>query len=632
MITEAESDIEFLEREFWQGVPRPQRMPVSKWAEKHFKAVGSPLSSDFRLTFTPWLREPLDWLDDLSIHEITFVGPAQDTGKSAFGEIALCNWIANRDGGDVQYNWETDVKTKARYKKRVQKVLKACGPVAKLWPRGLSRHDATNGLVIFPHLNFSMQGVETPGNLESDTIAMQVNEEPHAWEAGRMNLAEQRQKRVWNWFRLNLSTGGVVEDQLHRKFFNGTVQYWEEQCPSCKKRFVPQVRIKEGELGGIHYDSKKAKRADGSYDYNIIESTLYLECGQCGHRMHDDAVERQQRASKARWGKPTNPDADLWHRSIRLTGAATPNRPWVALVKRKHEALRALRYGDIEEYKNYIQRDEADFWDPRDRPLAPEVITISSNVTKNREGLLDRAVRIMKVDFQEGEAAKGEVPHFKAVIRDFRSNLDSQLVYEGMIDLPEDIEQLREEFEVEPRFVSVDSGHRARYIYQICARYGYNALKGEDKPKLYIHERPDESKTYRIYSPMQDVDPYSGDREGKEGLYAVPLIRYDKQSIRDLLDLIRAQTEWVVPGDVSDAYRKEMASEERREFIHPKTEETFWLWCKVTSHMDNDYYVCECYIAMFVMILIDSGYLEVDFSFEPSERPTDLKIEKSGGN
>lgn len=621
--------IQWVDGAFCNAIPVPSNLSKVEWAEKYFKAIGSPLSSDWRVSFTPWLREPLEWLDDITIHEITFVGPAQDTGKSSFGEVAICDWIANHSGGDVQYNWETDSKTKDRFNKRVKKILKACGPVYDLWPKGKSRHDAKTGLIIFPHLNLTMQGVESQSNLESDTISLQVNEEVHEWEPGRLGLAEARQKRVWNWKRLNLSTGGVVGDQLHQRFLDGTVQYWEERCPACKKGFVPRVKTDRDilGLGGLHYDAKRAKRANGSYDYEIIRDTIELECTHCGHRMKDDPVERKRRADNAKYGEPTNKDASLSHRSIRLTGPACPNRPWVELIKKKNDAIRAMRYGDIKPYKNYIQREEADFWDETDRPHAPEVINISSTVTKNREGLPDRAVRIMQVDYQEGEAAKGEAPHYKAVIRDWLPNIDSQLVFEGMLDLPEDIESTRKEFDIDPKFVSLDSTFRSRQMYQICARYGYNALRGEDRPKMYPHGEGDE-KVMRVYSTLQEVDPFAGDREGREGLYQVPLIRYDKQSIRDLLDLIRAQSEWIVPKDVSDAYKKEMASEERKEFSHPRTGEQFFLWVKVAERLDNDYFVCECYQALMVQILIDSGFFEVDFEFEPEQRPSDLKIEK----
>lgn len=163
----------------------PETLNLWQWMECYFIPVGSARAAEFRIDITPWLREPAEWVDNGVTTRETLVMPAQ-SGKSVIGEGAICKWIATGTGGDVQYNWENDEKGKLRYKKRARKTLRQCFPVLDMWPR--SRGDEEKGLVIFSHLNFTMQGVRSTSNLESDSIKKQVNEEIHGWETGRLRF------------------------------------------------------------------------------------------------------------------------------------------------------------------------------------------------------------------------------------------------------------------------------------------------------------------------------------------------------------------------------------------------------------------------------------------------------------
>ena len=77
----------------------------------------------------------------------------------------------------------------------------------------------------------------------------------------------------------------------------------------------------------------------------------------------------------------------------------------------------------------------------------------------------------------------------------------------------------------------------------------------------------DGTKVRRIYSPIQWVDPFEGDHEGRAGEFQLPLILYSKQAIRDRLAWLRSSgvASWEVPTDVSDDYQRHMQAEEQQD-------------------------------------------------------------------
>jgi hypothetical protein len=284
--------------------------------------------------------------------------------------------------------------------------------------------------------------------------------------------------------------------------------------------------------------------------------------------------------------------------------------PWLKLIQEKHSALRALRYGDPEVWKRYLQERECRFWDPQDRPLVGK-ITLSTERKKDREGLAGRLFRGATIDKQAGSMVRGESPHHWVVIRDWSQDGSSLLVFEGKVTTDEDVKVLLDQYGVEPRFVLIDSGFAANQVYQMCARWGWGAIKGEDR-NYYTHmikENLVEMKVRRIYSPIQWVDPFEGDQGGQAGRMVIPLILYSKQGIRDRLAWLRSagHVKWEVPGDASEDYRRHMESEEQQEFTHPRTQEKFFKWVQVTKR--NDLFVCECYQCLLSELtgLIGSG-------------------------
>ena len=196
------------------ALPKAPPKSVVAWAEANVKLVGSARSERYTGDISPWTRAPIECAND-GTRKMTFVKPIQAGGTSA-GEIAILFWLAHWSSGDLQYNWQNDLAADERWRKHMEKKLKACAAVmARTSP---DRFLWTKGLVIFPHCNFIMQGIFSDRSVASDSIRGQVNEEVHdadGWLPGRLEQAYGRTTAFWNAIIFNISNASRKGDQLH---------------------------------------------------------------------------------------------------------------------------------------------------------------------------------------------------------------------------------------------------------------------------------------------------------------------------------------------------------------------------------------------------------------------------------
>lgn len=608
---------------FQDAVPDQARGTICEWAEKHVRLPGSARSEAFRADIAPWLVEVINRCGEPETRSVTFVKPVQ-TGGSVVGEIVTCWAIRHFSSGDIQGNWEDDDKAGERWDKRIFKILSATKPVADLMPD--SARNNKRRLIIFPHLNLTVQGVFTESNLGSDSIRLQVNEEIHRWGPGVLRQAHRRLTAYWNSLVLNISNASIRNDQLHQAFNTGTRQYWEVKCPGCGAYHRMRTRWEEDkpELGGLRYESKR--NDDGDYDYREIAKTLRYQM-PCGHIVHDDIAARRALSVSGRYSAPENPGAPAGYYSYTLDAVAIDYIPWITLVEEKHDALRALSRGDPRPYEVYIKERECNFWDPDNRPHFGKVVSLLKGAKKSREGLPDRASRFFSLDRQQGDMSAGEMPHWWLLIRDAMENGDSRLVFEGKCLTDEEAVGVLKDHGCLMRCGVADSGDDTKHVYQFCLRHGINAVKGAGQD--FFHH---ENGARRIYSPERPLHamvnapplfPYSAevvDGEVKRVPHQdEPLFWfYSKPGVLDRLAWIRElpnitningemigdRPKWEVPDDVSKEYISHMQSWVLRDQEARKTKETVKVWEKVQKR--DDLHWCE---RMIVMLMEMAGYI-----------------------
>lgn len=616
----------------FKGAPPDQPNDIVVWAEENVRLVGSVRSERYDRNITPWTIEPIVRQADTETKRTTLVKPVQ-TGGSRVGLIALC-WWSKFGYGQIQYNWEKDEKAAAKWENETLPTLEACRALDWL-------EDPVKCYAKFQRTFIRSQGVWIPENLDSDSIPYQVNEEIHAWKPGHLSKARGRQTAVWRPKALDISNAGMVGDQLHLAFEEGTMQFWMVPCPGCSNPHhpantvyhVPRTRWEDSrpDLGGLRYDSAGCDLGKGKFNYNKLEQTIRYQM-PCGYCLRDHPAERRPLSLAGRYSEPTNIGAHLSNRSYTYEAVAVDFIPWLLLIQEKHAALRARKSGDNKPWEKYITERECGFYSDESLPFQGAVV-LNLSAHKSREGLAGRAQRFWWADKQRGYVHKGEMTHYWLVIRDVMPNADSQLVFEGMVQTDSDLIARLDEHQCQRQAGGVDCTWDRQNVLQFCYRNNCHALTVSPQKEFFFHKR---EKVYRIWSepeplhkllnvaPRQNYTMQRG--EGNSIEYVPHTLEPRHWSIHNigamkLLFFLRDHRRVVehnndgkakpgdfivfdVPGDVSEEYKHHAESWEQKIDRYGKTQQMVEMFTQVRAadHMLK----CESYISV---LLAMSGIL-----------------------
>lgn len=488
-----------------RSVPQPMP-PIIEWAEANVHLNGAK-GEMFRIDNTPWTRLPIELCFQPHIRSVTYVKPTR-TGGSAAGHAVICGW-SKVATGQIQYNWPNDGKAEEIWDKEFEKILAQSIQYRRYIA---DRFKARKGLVILPNCSISMQGVFAESALDSDTVPYQVNEEVHAWAHGMLAKAYGRGDACDFPIRFNISNAGLDGDQLHEAFKDGTMRQWEVVCPHCgnpnheANKVYHTMRVRWDERhpdhGGLWYDHDRAKRPDGSYDYNAIAATVEYRM-PCGGRIANDITARRALSASGRYSAPFNTGAMPGYESMTHQAVIAHTMDWVNIIRRRNNALAARRTGDEDSYRKYVQEVECEFYSPDKIPFTGNIVT-NQSVQKDREGWPHRTARIAIFDWQKGYRHKGELIHYEGIILDVDDRCNSMIVWEGTIESDPELIQLCTEYGLAPnteaaKLVLIDcTGINNKAILQLCYQQGYTAISSAESRQEMFRDHPD--KIARFYS------------------------------------------------------------------------------------------------------------------------------------
>ena len=582
-------------------IPDAQPSDIIEWAERiNLKVDGHSFDSKR----FPQLIEPIRSMSNPSVRIGTLMKPIQ-TGGSTVGEVVAAFWCSFWYGL-IQYNWQDDGEAKWRWDSRILKMLESCADLR--WVGG--PYDRVSCLGKFVNSTLLVQGVEAKGALDSETIPFQINEEIHLWKPGHLAKARGRQTIPWNSKALDISNAGIVDDQLHKAYQDGSMSIWEVLCPGCKQYHVMRFRWEEKhpELGGLRFDTNVGKNEMGRYNLTKLIQTIRYQM-PCGFIVHDTPAERRALVGRYR---VTNDGALKSHPSWNYDASSVQEVKWPDLTLEWLTAARAIKSGDDVPMMKFVQERECRPWSTELIPFTG-ITVVNKMAVKSREGLEGRVARLWFADKQKGYAHKGEFVHYWLVIRDVMENCDSQLVFEGLCQTDADLIARLDEHKCHPQAGAIDRGWDSENVMQLCYRNNFNAQITSNQDKLFYHT---EEKVYRIFSKPDglhkqlNVPPkFSYTRSFKDGQvvfkpsasepmhWSIHLIGSIK-----LLNFLRGHKQlvehnggtdyikWDVPGDVSDHYLKQIDSWEFGTRTKPGTSQQV----EVCRQRLNDDHMLKC--------------------------------------
>jgi hypothetical protein len=596
---------------FSKSIPSPAPADIIAWADTSgIKVDGHSFDS----TRTPQLVEPIRAMADADTRIGTLIKPVQVGGSTA-GEIVCAYWSAYHNGL-IQYNWQDDLKAKDRWNDRILPTLESCRDIKRTG----ARHEEMICEARYVNTTVRVQGVFNESSLDSDTVPLQINEEIHLWKPGFLSKARRRQTQVWNAKAFDISNASNENDQLHSTYEDGTQETWQVVCPRCGQPHDMHFRFNPNkpELGGLRWDSDGCKMEGGRFNYNKLESSIRYQF-PCGHEIKDHASER--RRLKGSYSIPRNEGAHISHRSWNFEAVSCDAIRWLTLIQEWHSAIRAMKAGDSEPMRRFVTERECKFYSDQSRPFQGQVV-INTSRKKDRAGLPGRALRAWAADKQKGYRALGQLSHYWLVIRDVLENCDSELVWEGLVQTDTDLIAILDEHECQRRHGVVDATWDTKHVMEFCYRNGLNAVQGSAKQEWFTHL----DKTKRFYSVPKPIHVelntvprfnYSASSAGWQPSVDEPMVwHYNKAGLLSNLFFLRnhktntltanpdAQPwEYIthdVPGDVSEDYKLQNDSWERRQATRGRAQEQIEEWRQ--TRKDDHMLLCEGYIGMMMDI------------------------------
>lgn len=505
-----------------------------EWAARVVRLKGSPLGDRFLIEETPWLKEPLECLDDITLLEIVMMCCAQG-GKSITMQVG-CAWALDRQPDPTMYVVQTDKAAKQMAQQRLIPILESVPGLADAMPEGKERHKRKLLEILFPNAVL-MIGAANESFLRAHSIRWLFGDECSDWEPGKMEQARARLRRFWNRKAFFGSTPKDVGEDFSAAYLEGTQKQYHLAAPCC----AAPVYVTTSNFEKLFtWKEDEDTRPGGTWDYRKVEETVEFICPHCGarHRQteaNQDAMYRQMIAG-ARY-IAQNPQAPKYAASFAFNWFCLPPSllKWSDLVVKWLKAKVEESKGNFAPLKELVNLFFAEPFDIR-KFVSVQMPNFSDYTPDPDKAWEKEKHRFLTVDCQK------DLAEFWAIVRAWAADGSSRLLAFEKLRTEAEIEQLREKWKVRPALTALDASYETYKVYEMCVRNGWTAFKGDDKID-YTHE----GKIKRPYSPVSFGDPRTG--KTYAGRARCRVFYWSNPSIKDLTANLKLGkgAEWLVP-------------------------------------------------------------------------------------
>lgn len=512
--------------------------------------------------------EPLDAAGDNSIKELGYLWPP-GAGKTTAIE-GLISWRVVCTPSNILVIGQKDDTADTWAETRLHPQFKRMEVMRPYLPQ--NRHQNRKSTIIFPHGVYLDICGPSMSNLQEKSMPWVFFEE--AWRIsenypGRMKEGEARTHDKWNSKVFYIGQAGQTHIKpddddalcdLYKRWLRSSQRTYHFECPECGCQ-------QPYKWSGLRYD--KISTDSGETDWKETGKTVRYECvnPECDAKFHDTAENRRMLASSLvgrdqyRAQNPAARDGcEFFHCNILPIWRV----PWIKSVMEFEDAVEAMKRGDKEAMKSFVQKRLCEFWTPSAHEQKIELTPGGYLIEDYESGrVMDGELgRCITVDVQQVGV------WFTIFV--FTAGGMALLACGDALSLDE-IEEKRKKYNVPQRAVLVDSQYRPSYVYGKCAELGYVAFKGVPRDNFTIHLENGESiKT--PYSKVESV--FTG--SGKRTFY----INFCTNPIKDAIHEMRAGRvgRLMTPDNVDARYQKHLDAEAKRTIVfgHAKTMKEVW--------------------------------------------------------
>ena len=269
----------------------PADLTVTEWAEQNrrLSPEASAETGPWRVSRTPYLREPLDAFADPKVRRLVLVSSSQ-VGKSEF-ENNLIGYIIDQDPGSILFVHPYSTDAKEYSKLRIAPMIRDCPALRRKVAAPKSR-DSNNTVLqkVYPCGILTMCGSTEAHALASKPVRYVFGDERDRWATSAGNegdpwqLAMARQITFYNAKAVEVSTPTIKgHSPIEDSFLAGTQERWCVQCPHCGG--YHDIRFKD-----IRYDVQTLGEGNKKH-YQV--SNIHYMCPECACLSDEKTIKRQ---------------------------------------------------------------------------------------------------------------------------------------------------------------------------------------------------------------------------------------------------------------------------------------------------------------------------------------------------
>ncbi len=269
----------------------PADLTVTEWAEQNrrLSPEASAEAGPWRVSRTPYLREPLDAFADPKVRRLVLVSSSQ-VGKSEF-ENNLIGYIIDQDPGSILFVHPYSTDAKEYSKLRIAPMIRDCPALRRKVAAPKSR-DSNNTVLqkVYPGGILTMCGSTEAHALASKPVRYVFGDERDRWATSAGNegdpwqLAMARQITFYNAKAVEVSTPTIKgHSPIEDSFLAGTQERWCVQCPHCGG--YHDIRFKD-----IRYDVQTLGEGNKKH-YQV--SNIHYMCPECACLSDEKTIKRQ---------------------------------------------------------------------------------------------------------------------------------------------------------------------------------------------------------------------------------------------------------------------------------------------------------------------------------------------------
>jgi len=251
----------------------PEPLTVSEWAEKYRILAGEAAAEPgpFRLSRTPYLREPMDAFTDPSVSEITLMFASQ-TGKTSAIENMIFHGFDQRIESSL-FIFPTEDDCQQFNTKRLRPTIEKTPRIRAMLRR---MQDITTKGVTLKGCYLAYGWAKARRTLKSRSIGKVFCDEIDEYEdQGALDLVRQRVKTFANAKVVKTSTPTRENVGIHAEYMASDRRTYHVPCPHCGK--YQQLRWNQVRWeGGANADPDE-----------VLYNTWY-ECEECRERIGEE--------------------------------------------------------------------------------------------------------------------------------------------------------------------------------------------------------------------------------------------------------------------------------------------------------------------------------------------------------